>query len=110
MAFAFSLRNFAFVYVSVGPYTRCLFANFDDSWRRILESLRIPALRLINQSVLVVGARYLMASKAAPVIVSTCASALRRSSVRAPVFATNFGPHFGVQTASYLSRMIPPVA
>ena len=57
---------------------------------------RIPAVSILNR-ICFVGARYLMTSKAAgKSCVSAFVSAQRRPFMGAPVFAANFGPHFGV--------------
>ena len=49
-----------------------------------------------------------MTSKAAGnSCVSAFVSAQRRPFMGAPVFAANFGPHFGVQKVAYLLKMIP---
>ena len=49
-----------------------------------------------------------MTSKAAgKSCVSAFVSAQRRPFMRAPVFAADLGPHFGVQKVAYLLKMTP---
>ena len=75
-----------------------------DAW---CGSFGILALCLLNR-ICLVGARYLMTSKAVgKSCVSAFVSAQRRPFVRAPVFVADLGPHFGVQKVAYLLKMKP---
>ena len=85
-----------------------LLATCLTTWGHALcGHFRIPGVSIPNR-ICFVGARYLMTSKAAgKSCVSSFVSAQRRSFMMAPVFAANFGPHFGVQKVAYLLKMIP---